>query len=319
MKKRRRPLALDYLIYVAIRLTVAVAQALSVEQSYALADALAALAYRLDRRHRLVALENLRHALGAGTTEADRDRIVRGVYRHFFRTIVEMLHIPRKLHPTTWRRYVALTGHERVLERLLRGGPIVMVTGHFGNWELTGYVFGVFGFPPVAIARTLDNPYLDRFLRTFRERTGGRLIPKKGGMDQSLDVLQAGRVLGVIADQDAGPKGQFVEFFGRPASTHKGIALMAIEYRAPIIVGFARRVGPGFRFEIGCTDLIEPEDWEDRADAVRYVTQRFTAGIEEFVRRDPDQYLWLHRRWKHQPKPKGPHLKTTAPVARPAL
>ncbi len=248
------------------------------------------------------ALDNLQHAFGDRYDEPTRDRIVRAVYRHFCRMLMEMLHIPRKLHLTNWRERITLVGHEAVLDRLLCGGPMMMLTGHYGNWEMAGYLFGVFGFPPQSVARTLDNPYLDRFLRQFRERTGQKLIPKKGGFDQMLDVLRKGQVLSMLADQDAGERGLFVEFFGRPASTHKAIALLAIEYQVPICIGYARRIGPGFRYEVGCQDLIEPDEWNAQPDPLRYITQRYSTALEQAIRLAPEQYLWLHRRWKHQPK-----------------
>jgi KDO2-lipid IV(A) lauroyltransferase len=302
--KRPRNRVLDYLVYLGVRLIVGLAQALTIEQSYALADLLAKLAYRLDKRHRRVALENLLCAFGDRYTEAERDRLVRGVYQHFCRMAMEMLHIPRKLHRTTWRERIRLVGHRPVLDRLLDGGPIIMLTGHFGNWEMAGYLFGIFGFPPNSVYRPLDNPFLDRYIRSFRERTGQTLIPKKGGYDQMLAILKEGRVLSFIADQDAGEKGMFVDFFGRPASTHKAIALLAIEHHAPILVGYARRIGPGFRYEVGCEEMIEPGDLTGTSEDVRLLTQRFTSALERIVRRDPEQYLWLHRRWKHQPRPK---------------
>ncbi len=302
--KRSRNRWLDYGVYLFARLVVALAQAMSVEQSYALARLMAAILYRVDKRHGKIGMENLRHAFGDQYTDADRDRIVRQVYLHFSTMFMEILHIPRKLHPTTWRERITLVGHERVLDRLLHGGPLIMLTGHFGNWEMAGYLFGVFGFPPHSVARTLDNPYLDKFLRSFRERTGQTMIPKKGGYDQMLEVLRSGGVLSFLADQDAGERGMYVDFFGRPASTHKAIALMAIEHRAPVVVGYARRVGPGFRYEVGCTELIEPEEWTGTADDARLLTQRYTSALEAIIRRDPEQYLWLHRRWKHQPKAK---------------
>jgi KDO2-lipid IV(A) lauroyltransferase len=301
-RPRRR--SLDYLVYVLVRLLVGVAQTLTVEQSYACARFLARVFYRLDVRHREVGLENLRHAFGDRYTDAGRDRLVRTVYEHFFMMVVEILHIPRKLHPETWRDRIELTGHEAVLDRLLTGGPVILLSGHFGNWEMAGYLFGVFGFPPNSVARTLDNPYLDRFLRRFRERTGQRMIPKNGGYDEMLAVLRGGGILSFLADQDAGQRGLFVDFFGRPASTHKAIALLALEHRAPVVVGYARRVGPGFRYEVGCDTIIEPDEWTGTADDVRLLTQRYTAALEAIVRRSPEQYLWLHRRWKHQPKPR---------------
>jgi KDO2-lipid IV(A) lauroyltransferase len=311
-RKRFRHPALDYVAYLAVRLLVCIGQLLTVRQSYALADVAAKLLYRLDARHRRVAMENLAHAFGGQYTEAQRDAMVRGVYRHFCRMIMEMLHIPRRLDLMTWRRYIRLVGHEPVLDRLLRGGPLILLSGHFGNWEMAGYTFGAMGFPPSSVARVLDNPHLDRFLRRFRERTGQRLIAKKGGYEDMLDVLRNGGVLSFLADQDAGERGLFVEFFGRPASTHKAIALLAIEYRAPIVVGYARRLGDQFRYEVGCAELIEPSDWESQPDPVRYITQRYTAALERIIRESPEQYLWLHRRWKHQPKPRPaarrPHL-----------
>jgi KDO2-lipid IV(A) lauroyltransferase len=313
--RRRRPV-LDYAAYLAVRVVVCLAQMMSVEQSYGFARLLAAVLYRVDKRHRKVGMDNLRLAFGDQYSEAERDAIVRGVYRHFCMMLMEILHIPRKLHPTTWRDRITLVGQAQVLDRLLDGGPLIMLTGHFGNWEMAGYLFGVFGFPPNSVARDLDNPHLDRFLRSFRERTGQKMIPKKGGYDQMLDVLRSGGVLSFLADQDAGERGMYVDFFGRPASTHKAIALLAIEHRAPVVVGYARRIGPGFRYEVGCDAIIEPSEWTGTPDDARLLTQRYTTAIEAIIRRDPDQYLWLHRRWKHQPKPKkakasvvpAPHL-----------
>ena len=317
--RHRRP-AFDYLAYLAVRVVVCLAQMMSVAQSYAFARGLAALLYRVDKRHRKVGMENLRLAFGDEYSEAERDAIVRGVYRHFCMMLMEILHIPRKLRPTTWRDHIRLVGHRPILDRLLDGGPVVMVTGHYGNWEMAGYLFGVFGFPPHSVARTLDNPHLERFLRSFRERTGQKLIPKKGGYDDMLAVLRSGGVLSFLADQDAGARGMFVDFFGRPASTHKAIALLAIEHKAPVIVGSARRIGPGFRYEVACEAILDPSELTGTSDDARLLTQRYTAAIERMIRRDPTQYLWLHRRWKNQPAAKtagkalaGPHQPPFGP------
>jgi KDO2-lipid IV(A) lauroyltransferase len=312
MKKPRKP-ALDFAVYLGVRLIVGIAQALSTEQSYALARLIGGVLYRFDRRHRTVGLENLQHAFGDRYNSAQRDAIIRGVYRHFATMLMEILQIPRKMHLETWRRRIVLNGHVPIVGRLLAGGPVIMVTGHFGNWEMGGYLFGVFGFPPNSVARTLDNPYLDRYLRSFRERTGQKLIPKTGGYDQMLEVLRGGGVLSFLADQDAGQNGLYVDFFGRPASTHKAIALLALEHRAPVVVGYARRIGPGFRYEVGCSDLIEPDEFLDDPDGVLRLTQRYTAALETVIRRDPDQYLWLHRRWKHQPQPRARKRKAITP------
>jgi KDO2-lipid IV(A) lauroyltransferase len=303
-RAKRRNKAVDYAAYLGVRLVVFLAQRLTIRQSYALADAIAALVYKIDKRHRDVAMENLRHAFGDEYTEEQRDEIVRGVYRHFLRMVMEMLHIPRMLHLTTWRKFITLKGTDAVLERLLKGGPMIMLTGHYGNWEMAGYMFGAFGFPPHSVARTLDNPHLDRFLRSFREETGQKMIAKKGGSEAMIDVLESGGLLSMLADQDAGPKGLFVPFFGRPASTFKAIALLAIEYNAPIVVGGARRIGDDFRYVVELEEVIEPNPDNASPDLIPELTRRYTAALERMIRRDPTQYLWLHRRWKNQPKPK---------------
>ncbi len=307
--KRPRNRIVDYSVYLLARLLVCILQALSVEQSYVLARFLANLLYHIDKRHRIVGMENLNAAFGDRYNEAERDQLVRGVYEHFCMMLMEILHIPRKLHPETWRDRITLVGHEKVLDRMLTGGPVILLTGHFGNWEMAGYLFGVFGFPPHSVARTLDNPYLDRFLRKFRERTGQKMVPKDGGYEQMIETLRSGGVLSFLADQDAGQNGLYVDFFGRPASTHKAIALLAIEHRAPVVIGYARRIGPGFRYEVGCPAIIDPADLAGTADDVRELTQRFTTELEHLIRRDPGQYLWLHRRWKHQPKKRGKKAK----------
>jgi len=300
-KKRRA--WLDYLVYLAVRSVVAFGQMLSIEQSYALARFLAWVIYLVDKRHRQVGLDNLTQAFGDRYNDLERDQIVRGVYRHFCMMLMEILHTPRKIHLENYRDRIELVGLAPMMDHWMTGNrPLIILTGHYGNWELAGYLFGMFGFPTVSVARTLDNPYLERYLRSFREKTGQSLVPKSGGFDQMVEVLESNRALSFLADQDAGQRGLYVDFFGRPASTHKAIALLAIAHSAPVAVGVARRIGPGFRYEIRCEDVIDPADLAGTADDVRILTQRFTSALERLIRQDPTQYLWLHRRWKHQPK-----------------
>jgi KDO2-lipid IV(A) lauroyltransferase len=118
-------------------------------------------------------------------------------------------------------------------------------------------------------------------------------------MEQFIADRQA---IGFIADQDAGRKGLFVDFFGRKASAYKTIALLAVRYELPIICGYARRIGEGYHFQVGCQRLICPADWVDKEDPVRWITQQYTASLEEMIRQAPEQYLWVHRRWKHRPR-----------------
>jgi KDO2-lipid IV(A) lauroyltransferase len=316
-KPRRR--WLDYSAYLAVRMIVSLAQMLSIKQSYALARFLGWVLYKFDARHRQVGIENLALAFGDRYSERERDQIVLAVYQHFCMMLMEILHTPNKISLTNWREHLELVGHAPIMDQWITGDrPMIFLTGHYGNWELAGYLFGMFGFPTYSVARTLDNVYLEKYLRSFRERTGQILIPKSGGFDQMVGVLEGKKVLSFLADQDAGARGLFVDFFGQPASTHKAIALLAIEHRALVCVGVARRIGPGFRYEIRCEDVIDPADLSGSADDVRLLTERYTSTLEKLIRQDPTQYLWLHRRWKHRPPVRKSSAHAPAPAPAPA-
>src|SRR5205823_6564805 len=157
--------------------------------------------------------------------------------------------------------------------------------------EMAGYALGLFGFQTYAIARRIDNPYLDRFLASFRQRTGQTILDKNDDYGRIQQVLAERGVLATLGDQDAGQRGLFVDFFGRPASTHKAVALLALEYNVPLLVVGTPRVGEPLRYEIVAEDLILPEDYAGRSDAVLAITQRFTSALERLVRRHPEQYF----------------------------
>jgi KDO2-lipid IV(A) lauroyltransferase len=303
MAKPRSKVA-DYAAYLLARAVVCVLQTLSHPTASQVVAGLAWLGYRLDRRHRLIADDNLQHAFPGAYTDAEREGLVRAVFRHFGQLLIDIVHTPRKLSPTTWRRYVELSGSRLLVDRLLSGRPLLLVTGHFGNWEIGGYVLGLLGFRTYAIARPLDNPYVDEFVRRFRERTGQGILAKHGDFEKMNAILAGNGVVATLGDQDAGQRGLFVDFFGRPASTHKAVALLALEHRVPMLVIGVRKVGEPMRYQVVVEEQLLPEEYEARPDAVKAMTQRFTAALERVVREAPEQYFWLHRRWKHQPQPK---------------
>jgi KDO2-lipid IV(A) lauroyltransferase len=269
--------------------------------SRALAGGLAWLAYRVDRRHRLVAEENLRHAFPGQLTPPQIDRMVQRTYRHFCGVMLEIIHLPRKLNPYNWFKYLQIPRNRELVDLLLSGRPLLIVTGHFGNWEIGGYGLGLLGFTAHAVARPLDNPFLDQYLRRFREGTGQKLLAKHGDFAKMESILDSAGIIATLADQDAGQRGLFVDFFGRPASTHKAIALLALEHHAPLIVVGCRKIAEPMKYELFMENCILPENYESRPDAVAAITQEFTKALERIVRLAPDQYFWLHRRWKHQP------------------
>lgn len=298
---KERSRVVDFGVYLLIRGFVCFVQMLPTETADSLAAGLAWLIYRIDRRHRLVALDNLRHAFGDQFSEAERTRQVQAVYRHFCRLLIEIILLPRKLHANNWKRHLQLTNGREIVDSLLSDRPLLILTGHFGNWEMAGYALGLLGFRTYAVARPLDNPHLDEFLRQFRERTGQRILAKHGDFDRMQKILADGGVIATLGDQDAGQRGLFVDFFGRPASTHKAIALLSVQYDVPMVVILAHNLGRVMEYDIRLNDTILPEMYEGQADAIRVITQRFTSALEAGIRRNPEQYFWLHRRWKHEP------------------
>jgi KDO2-lipid IV(A) lauroyltransferase len=254
-----------------------------------------------------VAHENVRHAFGDRYSDDEIEVLVYQMWVHLFRTVAEIVQSVRKLHIHSYRRSIQFADFTRTNEAITSGRRVLMLGGHFGNWEIGTTLLGMWGVQMGVVARELDNPYLHDWFRKYREMTGHRLMMKSGGYDDMLAILQKGGNLGMLCDQDAGPRGLFVDFFGRPASTFKSIALLALEYDALIIVGYSIRrpdtfdESPWVNFEVGCEVLIDPRNITS-SDPVGEITRLYTAALERAVRRAPEQYFWVHRRWKSEPK-----------------
>ena len=296
--------------YGLFRLFTCVLAVLSVRQTVLLARSVAWLLTRRPLRRLTrydVAAENIRHAFGDGTTDGQVDALIRGMWVHLVRLVSEIIQLPRKMTLTNCREVIVFRNRQPVLEALCSGRRVFILGGHFGNWEVSTATFGLFGFPMGIVARKLDNPYLHRWFFESRQQTGHRLYDKRGGWDGMVELLQAGGNLGLLCDQDAGRRGVFVDFFGRPASTFKSIALMALEYDALLVVGYGIRLPDDFaearwvRYEIGCEAIIDPREFEFNRETVKAITQQYTAALERAIRRAPDQYFWVHRRWKTPP------------------
>jgi len=289
----------DWLIYVGVRLLAGLAQVLPVAFDLWLARMAGRWLWSLYRRGRLRAIENLEASF------PDKDRAwIEQVGRRSFEQIamlgMDVILTNRIVRKENWRKYCCFKGVERVKWMMKGGEGLLLVTGHYGNFEIIGYLFSLFGFRIYSVARPLDNRFVDRWLRRIRQRHGQVIIDKKGA-SELMARIPSGISLGLIADQDAGRKGVFVEFFGRKASTFKSIALLAVTRRMPVVVGYGRRIGDRFFFEIGANRIILPEHWLDKPDPIHWITSQFTQAIEEFVRQDPTQYWWIHRRWKTRP------------------
>lgn len=296
--------------YFVFRLVVCIIDALPFRVATRLAEQFAWVIHRclpkkLTRYY--IAKENLQTAFGESLSDKKADAIILGMWVHLFRMITEIVLIPRKLRLFHCSDILTFRNRDETVRAFCSGRPVIMLSGHFGNWEIANVIFGLFGFPMGIVARDLDNPLLHNWFAKWRIGTGHRLIPKKGGGGEIAQTLERGGSLAMLGDQDAGSGGLFVPFFGKDASTFKSIALVAMQYDALICVGYTRRLKEDtnndrwMRYELGCEEIIDPRDFQS-ADAVREITACYSAAIERMVRLSPEQYFWIHRRWKSKPK-----------------
>ena len=296
----------DYLQYLALRLFEMFLKMFDVRVNYVTAFHLGNVLFYLDHRHRRRAKEHLRRSFPDWDEKRIR-KVAKASMRNMIYLGIEVLFTPDLVTPAKWRRHVTLTGQQENIRQLLRQERgAIYLTGHFGNWEVIGYAMATVGFPVYAVARPLDNPYINEHLLGVRQRNGMIVLDKKGAAEQANDILDSRGAVSFIADQDAGRKGCFVDFFGRKASTYKSIALLAMLHEVPVIVGYGRRLEENFKFEIGVQRIIHPCEWADVENPMEWITQQYTAALEDLVRSAPQQYLWVHRRWKHRPKGEQP-------------
>lgn len=291
---------LDYAAFLVVRSFLCIVQALPLGACRGIANRLGSFVWHVLRLRRTVVEENLRTAL-PHLTERQRDQIALGMWQHLLLMVMEIAHAPRKVHRSNWRKHTSMQQMNAVLRRLIDERPTVLICGHLGNFEMGGYLVALHGFPTHTIARPLDNPYLDNFFREFRESTGQYMLSKQGSGAQVEQVLEQGGTLGLLGDQDAGPSGCWVDFFGKPASTHKGVALFTLSGEAPTAVCATLRKGP-LHFEIHSSEVIDPLAKDFRYSTIPEITEWYTSRLESLIQRAPEQYWWVHRRWKGRPE-----------------
>lgn len=292
--------------YGALRLTVWLLQMFPIDMNLRTARLLGWCWWHLVPRHRDRARTHLRMAFGDEPSSEEIDRIGLAAHQQQAMLAIEFLSALRLLNEWNWHRYATTTDMKESIKHMLGGRGAICVTGHYGNWELIGYIMAAIGFDVLAIMRPLDNPYINDFVVRTRSLRGLKLLNKIGASTEAEEALERGSAVCFVADQNAGRKGIFVDFFGHPASTYKSIALLAMRCSVPVVVGYSRRIGKGFRYKIGVERIIRPEEWRDRDDAMEWITQEYTTAIEAVVRAAPEQYLWIHRRWKSQPGDANP-------------
>lgn len=260
------------------------------------------LYYQLEKNRRKRAFGNIQASFPDMPDEDVRSLTKKSMEHMFQLFVAEGVQMPSLITPTTWQNYITFKNIDQIAQRLAHKKPTIFITGHCGNWELLGYALSVLGYPIAALARPLDNHLINDWILGIRERYGLQIITKWGGVSVMQDLIKCNTNIGFIADQNAGDRGMFVPFFGRLASTYKSIGLLAMRYEIPIAAVHAKRLDGQFKYEISTTDFITPKEWKAQEDPLYYITARYNRAIEQMIRDAPEQYLWLHRRWKSRPK-----------------
>lgn len=295
--------AAEEIIY---HLTVILAAAmghLSLSRGRKLGRLLGHLLYLLDRRHRNIALENIGKAYEFSKEETENlaRRVFENLGMVLFETAWSLRRSEKKLSP-----YFRIIGAENIHYAYREGKGVLALTAHFGNWELLTPVASLLRHPLRIVYRPLDFVPLERFICGIRTRFGGEQIPKKKAFRRVLKSLSQKQMVALLMDQNVAVReGVFADFFGHPACTNKGMALLAMKTKAPVVPVFLRRDAKGF-----CAHFLPPLPLMESGDKIKDLemnTQQYNRVIESFVRRYPEQWFWVHRRWNtktHYPWPK---------------
>ncbi len=251
------------------------------------------------RRRR--ALDNIRLSIGREMTPREIERLGRGSFQHVGMNLIEACRY--FLRPTeVMLSQVHVEGVEHLRSAAARGRGVLVLTAHYGNWELLAAAHGLTGLPLSIVIRPLDHPVLDELAARFRRRSDAELIVKRQAVREVLQALRRGRMVGILLDQNATrAEGVFVPFFGVAASTSKGLAVLALRTDAPVVPVFLRRTADGRH----CMDVSPPLMPPSDGDVLAY-TATFNRVIEGAIRRAPEQWLWMHARWRTRPPEAGP-------------
>jgi Kdo2-lipid IVA lauroyltransferase/acyltransferase len=259
---------------------------------------LASLWFRLDKRHRRITLANLKFAYGATLSLAEQEHLAREVFCHFVRfawEMVELLLAPLSLI----KRKVIIVGEEHMAAALAQGRGAIAIAAHAGNWEYTVMGYGLLCRPGVVVGRELDQPWAARLARYLRERGGNAMVPKQRGLKGIMGYLRRNWPVGIVIDQNTTTEGGLlVDFFGKPARTTPVAALLA-RRGIPVLPTLSRRLADGRHLMAILPPLPLEKTSDAQVDVQRHLELQ-SRVIEAWVRAEPSQWLWLHRRWKNQ-------------------
>jgi Kdo2-lipid IVA lauroyltransferase/acyltransferase len=291
--------------YAAVWLLLKVVAALPRRLARSLAAAVAAFVYGMRPKLRRTANFNLRIAF-PDWTAAERRVVIRGMVRNLGWMAAEFARFP-KYNQENIDQVVLLEGHENFLEGQRRGKGVLYLTGHIGAWELSSFAHALYGYPLHYMARQLDNTRIDDLVNKYRCLSGNRPIFKNESARAMLKILREARTVGILADQNTMPEeGVFVDFFGTSASTTTGLARVALHTGAAVVPGYAYWDGIIHKYRLRFEPPVELVRTGDPERDILENTQNFAKVIEAAIRQHPEQWVWLHARWKTRPKGEPP-------------
>jgi KDO2-lipid IV(A) lauroyltransferase len=282
----------------------ALLRGLPLEPALRTGAAIGSIALAFDLYNRSIARRNLEIAF-AEATAVKRASILRETYRNFGRMAAEWVHFPQ-LGPENIERYVTYAGREYWDDAIQRsdGRGILVLTGHFGNFELLSVAHSIYGNRIAIVQRPNRNPVLDYAIAARRRRFGNLTVPRKGAAREVMRLLRENWMVAIPLDLDT-RHGAFVDFFGTPAATNPALARVAMATGAPVLPAFMVRQGDSSRHRITILPVIDVNACGNRSESVHEYTQAFTSVIESMIRRHPDHWNWIHRRWKTRPRDEG--------------
>lgn len=244
--------------------------------------------------------ENFQRAFPDSTID-QRRQLTLAMWYHLLLMICEIAWAPRRLHRCNWQEHVQFPDAKSFLKHLLSRRATVLVTGHFGNFEMGGYITGLMGLKTTTIARRLDNPFLHDYITAFRGVKGQKMVDKSGCANEVDRHLANGGTLSLLADQHGGPKGCWTPFLGHAASYHKALALFTLSGDAPMAVAYTLREKLPLHFTLGCAGVADPKLDGPECSGVKSLTEWYSHCLEQAIALAPDQYWWVHRRWREPP------------------
>jgi KDO2-lipid IV(A) lauroyltransferase len=254
------------------------------------------LFYHMVAKSRLIVLHNLQRSFPEKESK-EIIKMAKGVYRHFAIVAAEFFDLPY-ITQENIHKWLDVEGYENYELAIARGKGILSIVAHFGNWELLPFAVPLYAKPMHIVYRPLDNPFFDNVVEYVRTILGNELIPKGGSGKKIMELLKENQIIGILSDQNvASYEGVFVNYFGRPACTGVGLAVMAMRSGAPVIPVFMARQKSG-KYKLIIKPFLKAVCTDDYEADLQVNTQRFTKIVEDVVREYPDQWFWFHQRWK---------------------